>query len=655
MAERLAYTVSDVKSLKAKAEQNEVDIEANEANIASLQNQLRVCKADNEECRAKMNEMELQMKLQKSELRDTKRMVLDMGLEVHERRLVISGIPENDNEDLLQSVIDTLNATITSILKQHKPNQGKQPVRSALRCLTLADIDNAFRSGKPPAKKSTRKHSRNIVVVFSFSHVRQMILAIKPLISTRDKFFLSEDLHPEAKAHRSDLKIIAAGAKRLGLDTKITGNKLIIDNEAYAPDEIDAISPSIIDVAKQERYLKDGIAFKGDRSIFSNFFPSPLVIDEVEYVTVEQFFQHEKASICGYDGHARKIMSKSNPWYSKAVGGRVTPNDEWRKIRVRTLYRGIQAKFDQNGPLKQALLNTIGLNLYEATTDLFWACGIDLDSDKWDEGSWPGENATGKILMKVRGELLEEESLGQSKDNTLLDLVNSQSLSPSGLAECSGEKSDMETDQKSYKDGDVMADDRDTGADIHIQPLHLDDQAEPRDASTVMKYADAVKSPIPSTNPSKNPATDAVKSTMNLSKNPAANPDVLIPTTTSVAPKMTKGQPQFTPGRGRGKAKGQGKQSKPFNHDKISSVDRDFLESENRKNLNSAPQTSTPIQKTVKPGKQRKQSNKKNRSKQKEIRQDNLSASQKRAIKLLGLEPKSDYVKNIASSSCSRP
>lgn len=95
---------------------------------------------------------------------------------------------------------------------------------------------------------------------------------------------------------------------------------MIIGDESYAPDELKAIPSAIMNAAKQESQVKDGIAFKGDRSVFS--------------------------------------ISNT---------------------RVRTLYCGIYAKFDQNIPLKQALLNTIGLNLYEATTDLFWACGVDID------------------------------------------------------------------------------------------------------------------------------------------------------------------------------------------------------------------------------------------------------------------------------------
>lgn len=144
------------------------------------------------------------MKLQSTELAETRKMVLDMGLEVRERKLLLAGIPENDGEDLLQVIINNLNTPISTILKQHTPDPKMQASRPRLRCLTLADLDNAYRTGSP-SFKTQRKNPRNVIVVFSFSHIRQMILAIKPLISTlNNKIFIGEDLAPEAKAFRSE-------------------------------------------------------------------------------------------------------------------------------------------------------------------------------------------------------------------------------------------------------------------------------------------------------------------------------------------------------------------------------------------------------------------------------------------------------------------
>lgn len=156
----------------------------------------------------------------------------------------------------------------------------------------------------------------------------------------------SEDLTQDARNHRSNIKVIAEAGKGLGHDTKITGNKIIIDSETYQPDELNAVSPSILHAAKRERLLDNGIAFRGDRSIFSNFFPAPITIEDVDYANVEQYFQHEKAVQCNADKQARKIMNKSNPWYVKIVGSKIEPNEEWLKNRLQTLYTGIFAKFD---------------------------------------------------------------------------------------------------------------------------------------------------------------------------------------------------------------------------------------------------------------------------------------------------------------------
>lgn len=133
------------------------------------------------------------------------------------------------------------------------------------------------------------------------------------------KYFLNEDLTQDARDFRANLKLIAEGGKSLGHNTKITGNKIIIDSETYQADEINAVSPDILHAAKRERMLENRIAFRGDCSVFSIFFPSSIV-DDVDYVSVEQYFQNKKAIQCGDECRARKIMNKANPWYIKAVG-----------------------------------------------------------------------------------------------------------------------------------------------------------------------------------------------------------------------------------------------------------------------------------------------------------------------------------------------
>lgn len=59
-------------------------------------------------------------------------------------------------------------------------------------------------------------------------------------------------------------------------------------------------------------------------------------------------------------------------------------------------------------------MSTGTTNLFEATTDQFFGCGVSLQSKKWATKDWSGENVAGRILMKVRAELsgLDCSSIG---------------------------------------------------------------------------------------------------------------------------------------------------------------------------------------------------------------------------------------------------
>lgn len=423
VADRLDLVNADIDSNATKIARNSTNIESNEACISTLETQLRICKATYEEYITRLKDMDLEMKNLKSNLSENRRAIVDLGMEVRERRLALSGVAKANAENSVSTALEAVNKILTHAINQSKQESKSTAARPKLRVLMLADIDNAYRVGK-----QKRKGPRSLIITFSFTHVRQMVFSAKKYMSTLGvKYYLNEDLTQEARDLRANLKSIAEGGKSLGYETKITGNKLVIDSETYQSDEINAISPTILHAAKRERILDDGIAFRGDRSIFSNFFPSPITIDDMDFSSVEQFFQYEKALQCEDDGRARKIMNKTNPWYIKAVGNRVELTDKWKK----NLYKGIFAKFEQNIPLRQALLSTMGLKLYEATTDLFYACGIDLDSPRWSTGDWPGHNATGLMLMKVRNEFLAEESLSDSvADNSLMNLSNLEESVP---------------------------------------------------------------------------------------------------------------------------------------------------------------------------------------------------------------------------------
>lgn len=429
MVDNLAQTSDNLASCNQQLTKQALAVSSNEAGISSLQTQVRIQKSSTDEMRSELQDMNSEFKRLKIEIGDVKRSVLDLGADIREWRLIISGISEQKNEDLIDVVLTSINKVLVCAIAASAPQsqaeapQGAIPTRPQFRKLTVNDIDKVYRIGR---MKKNQANPRNICLSLSNTYLRQMIISAKPFMKGMPKnFYIGEDLTNDARAHRSNLKLLAASAKDLGFDTKISGNQLTIGTESFAPNELAAVSTDIKAGSKQEKLVKNGIAFRGDKSVYSNFFPALFRVDDIEYNSVEQYFQNAKAVECGKLTSARKIMNKINPWHIKIIGDRVEVTDEWMKIRMETLYRGIFAKFDQNGPLKRLLLDSVGSELYEATTDLYYACGIGLDSPKWDTADWPGENVTGKILMKVREEFVSEYSLGHSDGDSIRDLLTS--------------------------------------------------------------------------------------------------------------------------------------------------------------------------------------------------------------------------------------
>lgn len=416
--------VSDISSAKSRVAQNTISIECNEESIASINRELKIQRTTTDDIEDRMKEMTKLMKGFREEMDHVNMVQNDHSSEIRERKLLLSNIPEPKNEDCKLTAVTNLNKVLSYAILQEKPAaESSTTAGHKFRTLLIGDLDTAFRVG---TVKSGRR-IRDLVVTLKFNQVRQMIMDAKPFARASDTgFYINEYLSNDTKTLRAKLKSIATGAKSLGYETKLSGNRITIGKESYSSEELGSISPTILEESKQQIVVKDGIAYKGDHSIFSNFYPSPLVVDDMEFATVEQFFQYTKATLCNKGHLAQKIMLKSNPWYSKAVGKRVEATEEWNKQKMQILYRGVYAKFDQNNPLKQALLQTAGQNLYEATTDPYWGCGIDIASKKWESGDWKGSNMGGKVVMKVREEFLSEESLGHThgSENTLINLLS---------------------------------------------------------------------------------------------------------------------------------------------------------------------------------------------------------------------------------------
>jgi hypothetical protein len=147
-------------------------------------------------------------------------------------------------------------------------------------------------------------------------------------------------------------------------------------------------------------------------SPFSQWHPSRFVVDGVTFVCAEQFMMHGKARLFDDAEVAAQILAATSPREHKALGRKVRGFDDavWRRERERIVYDGNRAKFGQDRALLAALLATRGTELVEASPyDRIWGVGLSMDDPAIeDPTSWRGKNLLGRILTRLRDELIAE-------------------------------------------------------------------------------------------------------------------------------------------------------------------------------------------------------------------------------------------------------
>jgi len=150
--------------------------------------------------------------------------------------------------------------------------------------------------------------------------------------------------------------------------------------------------------------------FWQSESPFSQWHPSEFVVKGKRFACAEQYMMYGKAELFGDMAVAQRILASKSPRTQKALGRKVNGFDEglWRRERERIVYEGNHAKFTQNEELLKALLATAGTELVEASpTDRIWGVGLSEEDPRiLNPAQWRGENLLGKVLTRLREELL---------------------------------------------------------------------------------------------------------------------------------------------------------------------------------------------------------------------------------------------------------
>ena len=176
-------------------------------------------------------------------------------------------------------------------------------------------------------------------------------------------------------------------------------NAGIENPEEYAETMFDRIM-HIFKSTERKNEPHDGVIdkFFGPYRFLSNFEPCTVVYGGLTFTCSEAAYQAAKTN----DVSLRIPFTTMNGAKAKHAGQKLTMRPDWNDVKIDVMYQIVKDKFFHNPSLKEKLLQTGDLELIEGNYwgDTFWGVCNGI-----------GENNLGKILMRVRKELSETDSV----------------------------------------------------------------------------------------------------------------------------------------------------------------------------------------------------------------------------------------------------
>ena len=118
--------------------------------------------------------------------------------------------------------------------------------------------------------KQTATRPRPILVIFPYLRMKSCVFrnAYKlKTIESRKNTYLSDDMSPEQQSQRRDLRCLHALARSKGIDSKLRGDTIVIENVSYNHGEIGCLPHDLtLENAKIVK-VQDGYAFQSHHSL----------------------------------------------------------------------------------------------------------------------------------------------------------------------------------------------------------------------------------------------------------------------------------------------------------------------------------------------------------------------------------------------------
>lgn len=316
-----------------------------------------------------------------------------------QNNLIIEGIPELSeiSEEEAKSILttdDQVFSFLDKVLGISKP-----------------DIDSMYRLGRPRQDPAS---ARPILVKFQRPRDRKAVWRARSLLNNKAnfKYRIKEDLPQELRPQMAALLKVAQQARRYPKNYRnvmVKDFRIHVNGYSYAPDQLENLPKKLRPSYVSTPGNLEAVAFYGRHSIFSNHYRCNFMVGEIVFTSIEQYLAYKRASLASDPEKAQQALDSSDPVDSKRILTSLktaSSENNWLEKRHDILFSGLYAKFTQNQPLMQYLLDSENRKLGEASRDLTWGTGVPLtDRNVLTTDGWTGHNLLGKTLMEVRQDI----------------------------------------------------------------------------------------------------------------------------------------------------------------------------------------------------------------------------------------------------------
>ena len=260
--------------------------------------------------------------------------------------------------------------------------------------------------------KKIQHVKRPIIVRFHYYADRQLVWG-KRINLKNTTFSLHENFANEVEYRRRLMYPIMSAARRSPNFHRVflNGDVLRVDGIDYTVESLhnlpEEIHPRNFSVKENEQWH----VFGGIHSSFnflSNYYPTTISYDNHEFEDIERAYQYAKCMKFNDIENSEKIMCSRSPSAAKHIGSSVKnfKPKEWDNVKEDVMLELLRTKFSTGSGMAKKLTDTVGKSLAEAGQSAVYSIGMSLNNkDLFDTQRW-SKNLLGKLLMKVREELL---------------------------------------------------------------------------------------------------------------------------------------------------------------------------------------------------------------------------------------------------------